>query len=82
MIKCALTTFDNPFDPIDQFDSWFLYDIEKGYNTCERLARFANTSDQLTEKENNEEIERAIDEIVAIDFLNVYKKVKKETVET
>ena len=52
MIKCALTTFDNPFDPIDQFDSWFLYDIEKGYNTCERLARFANTSDQLTEKEN------------------------------
>lgn len=82
MIKCALTTFDNPFDPIDQFDSWFLYDIEKGYNTCERLARFANTSDQLTEKENNEEIERAIDEIVAIDFLNVYKKVKKEIVET
>lgn len=82
MIKCALTTFDNPFDPIDQFDSWFLYDIEKGYNTCERLARFANTSDQLTEKENNKEIERAIDEIVAIDFLNVYKKVKKEIVET
>ena len=82
MIKCALTTFDNPFDPIDQFDSWFQYDIEKGYNTCERLARFANTSDQLTEKENNEEIERAIDEIVAIDFLNVYKKVKKEIVET
>ena len=82
MIRCALTTFDNPFDPIDQFDSWFLYDIEKGYNTCERLARFANTSDQLTEKENNEEIERAIDERVAIDFLNVYKKVKKEIVET
>lgn len=82
MIRCALTTFDNPFDPIDQFDSWFQYDIEKGYNTCERLARFANTSDQLTEKENNEEIERAIDEIVAIDFLNVYKKVKKEIVET
>ena len=79
---CMLTTFDNPFDPIDQFDSWFQYDIEKGYNTCERLARFANTSDQLTEKENNEEIERAIDEIVAIDFLNVYKKVKKEIVET
>ena len=82
MIRCALTTFDNPFDPIDQFDSWFQYDIEKGYNTCERLARFANTSDQLTEKENNEEIERAIDEIVSIDFLNVYKKVKKEIVET
>ena len=82
MIRCALTTFDNPFDPIDQFDSWFQYDIERGYNTCERLARFANTSDQLTEKENNEEIERAIDEIVAIDFLNVYKKVKKEIVET
>ena len=39
--KCMLTTFDNPFDPFEQFTSWFLFDVEKGYNTCGRLARIA-----------------------------------------
>ena len=28
--NCALTTFDNPFDPFTQFDTWFLFYIEKG----------------------------------------------------
>ena len=30
--NCMLTTFDNPFDPFEQFTSWFLFDTEKGYN--------------------------------------------------
>lgn len=74
----ALTTFDNPYDPFEQFDSWFLFDVEKGYNTCGYLGRIAKTSDQLTDEENNEEIERAIDEIIALDFMNIYKKVKRK----
>lgn len=72
-----LTTIDNPFDPFDDFSSWFLYDVEKGYNTCSYLARIAKTSDQFTEKENDEEIERAIDEIIEYDFMHIYVKVKK-----
>lgn len=76
--KARLTTIDNPFDPFTQFDSWFLFDIEKGYNTCSYLGRIARTSDQLTEKENDEEIERAIDEIIKYDFQNIYKKVYEE----
>ena len=75
---CKLTTFDNPFDPFDQFTEWFLFDIEKGYNTCAYLARIARTSEQLTDKENNEEVERAIDEISKYDFMNIYKKVTRE----
>ena len=73
-----LTTIDNPFDPFEQFTSWFLFDVEKGYNTCSRLARIANISDELSEKEVDEEIERAIDEIIKYDFMNIYKKVKRE----
>jgi len=73
-----LTTFDNPFDPFEQFTSWFLFDTEKGYNTCGKLARIAKSSDSFTDKENSEEIERAIDEIIQYDFMNIYKKVSKE----
>ena len=75
----ALTTFDNPFDPFEQFDSWFLFDVEKGYDSCSYVARIARTSDSFTEEENNREIERAIDEIIKYDFLNIYKKVKRES---
>jgi hypothetical protein len=77
-----LTTFDNPYNPFEQFTSWFLFDVEKGYNTCSYLARIARTSDQLSEEENELEIERAIDEIIKYDFRNIYKKVTMQTVDT
>lgn len=80
MAKCALTTFDNPFDPFEQFTSWFLFDEEKGYHSCSYLGRIARTSDELSEKENDEEIERAIDEIIKYDFQNIYRKVKLKDV--
>lgn len=76
--NCMLTTFDNPYNPFDQFDSWFLFDVTKGYNSCGLLGRFARTSDSFTDEENNREIERAIDEIIKYDFMNIYKKVKKD----
>ncbi len=78
----ALTTFDNPYDPFEQFSDWFLFDVEKGYNTCAYLARIARTSDQFTDEENEREVERAINEIIRYDFMNIYKKVsrKKEAV--
>ena len=77
--ECRLTTIDNPFDPFTQFDDWFLFDTEKGYNSCSRLDRIANLSDEMSDAEVDEEIERAIDEIIEHDFLNVYKKVTKTT---
>ena len=75
--ECALTTFDNPYDPFEQFTSWFLFDVEKGYNSCGYLARIARTSEQLSDEENNAEVERAIDEIIKYDFMNIYKKVRR-----
>ena len=65
--SCALTTFDNPYNPFERFSDWFLFDLD----------RIAHTSDQFSEEENNQEIERAIDEIIRYDFMNIYKKVKR-----
>ena len=76
---CMLTTFDNPYNPFDQFTLWLMFDKEKGYNTCEHLARIVKLSDDLSEKEIDDETERAIDEIIKYDPLNIYKKVTKES---
>jgi hypothetical protein len=82
MRRCMLTTFDNPYDPFEQFTSWFLFDVEKGYDSCAYLGRIARTSDQLSEEENELEIERAIDEIIKYDFRNIYKKVTRQDTHT
>ena len=76
--EVMLTTFDNPFDPFDDFTPWFLFDVEKGYYTCSLLARIARSSEDLSVTEEKEETERAIDEIINHDFLNIYKKVVRE----
>ena len=78
---CLLTTIDNPYDPFEDFTSWFMFDVEKGYNSCSYLARVANISDEMTQKEIDEETERAIDEIIKYDFRNIYQKITKEIVE-
>lgn len=76
MSKVALTTVDNPYNPLKDFDSWYRFDMDKGYNSCAYLDRIARTSDAFSDEENKREIERAIDEIIKYDFLNLYRKVK------
>lgn len=78
MKQVNITTIDNPFDPFDDFTSWFLFDVEKGYYTSSKLARLVNLTDEMTEKEETEEIERAIDELIKIDPLDIYIKVVRE----
>lgn len=73
----ALTTFDNPFNPFDDFDQWYSFDKEKGYDSSEKVMRLAELTDEMTDIEENLEIERVIDRIIALDFLNIYKKVSQ-----
>lgn len=82
MYECMLTTIDNPFDPFEQFTSWLLFDNEKGYNSCGYLARVAKLSDDMSPKEIDIEIERAIDEIIENDFLCIRKKAKRQLATT
>ena len=76
--ECMLTTEDNPYDPFTQFKDWFLFDCEKGYYSCGYLARMAFVAEAMTDDEKNAEIEQAIDRIIALDFLGIYKKVYRE----
>jgi hypothetical protein len=80
--EVMLTTIDNPFDPFEQFTSWWLFDIEKGYNTCSYLARIAKLSEEMSDEEVNYEIERAIDEILKFNPFNIYIKVTRKASNT
>ena len=75
--EVMLTTFDNPYDPFDDFDQWYSFDKQMDYNTCEKIARIARSSESFSTKEDKEETERAIDEIIDHDFLNIYKKLTR-----
>lgn len=78
-----VTTTDNPFNPFTEWDEWYFYDLSKGYSTCERLDRLSNTSSQLSDELNNEELEQAIDQLIEVgavgkdgtivDYVKVYK---------
>lgn len=79
MARCvALSTVDNPYNPLEDFHRWLIEDMRLGYNSCAYLARIAHTSDKLSDAENAEIIEKAIDEIVEIDPFNIYIKVVGE----
>ena len=74
----CITTIDNPYDPIDDFDHWNQFDLEKGYFTNSKLARLIHLSDDMSSAEEALEIERGIDRLIEIDPLDIYKKIVRE----
>ena len=77
--RAMLTTSDNPFDPFDDYDSWFAFDSSQNYNSCSYLARIAKTSDELSEVDNELAIEQAINEIIELNLAGNYMKVIRES---
>ena len=60
MAAIYLTTTDNPFSPKTEFDQWFAFDLQKGYNTCGLLDRVCKTSDELSDALVSDDVEEAI----------------------
>lgn len=71
--KVHITTIDNPFNPFEDFASWYDFDMEKGYCSCQRVARLANITDDMSEVEKDVETERATRRLVEIDPLDIYQ---------
>lgn len=59
-----LTTTDNPFHPITQFNEWYMYDTINGYHSLALLARVAFSTDSIGDDVTTEIIEEAIEEVV------------------
>nr|DAM44939.1 MAG TPA: hypothetical protein [Caudoviricetes sp.] len=60
MAATYLTTTDNPFSPKTEFDQWFAFDLQKGYNSCGLLDRVCKTSDELSDALVSDDVEEAI----------------------
>lgn len=71
--RVHITTVDNPFNPFEDFASWYDFDMEKGYCSCERVARLANITDDMTDIEIEAETERATRRLVEIDPLDIFQ---------
>lgn len=74
MNENMLTTVDNPFDPVTQFNEWNTWDRYAGYNTLAYLARVVITSGELSPALQSQAIEEAIDTIIN-ENVGLYKKV-------
>lgn len=78
MKSYLLTTVDNPYHPIDQYDDWRQFDMEHGYYTEQRLAKVAAISYSLTDLENQRNINAAVDDFIRLDELGLYKRIVVE----
>ena len=79
-----MTTTDNRWDPFTEFDKWFAYDESMGYHTCQYLARLAPQSSEMSEENNDIELERVINDAVRLNLVPTntlgisYRKVHRE----
>ena len=78
MRTVMLTTTDNPYDPFTQFDDWYRFDIDAGYDSCGLLDRCCKSSNDLSEIENKIEIENAINEICKYNLSGKHIKVVRD----
>ncbi len=77
MLAPKLTTTDNPWNPYTNYEEWLQFDLLHGYNCNAYLARMAHCSDELTDEQNAEEINRAIDKIVSFEP-ETYMKLRED----
>lgn len=71
-MELMLTTVDNPYDPFTDFDQWLMYDMDKGYYTCNRLGALTESAvgSGLTSDEDEDQIEWAMDQIIRDGAIN------------
>ena len=76
-----LSTVDNPYNPFTEFEQWNNWDQQSGYYTLSYLARVTITSDELSELDQSQAIDIAMDEIIDMNITGNYIKVPEPTTE-
>lgn len=77
-MEYMLTTVDNPFDPFTEWREWLSWDTNAGYCTPSLLARLVITSDELSEADQHDALQDAIDRIIELNPSGMHVKITKE----
>lgn len=80
MAEVMLTTVDNPHDPFTDWRGWLTWDETRGYHSSGLLARITITSHELSQAEQDQAVEDAIDEIVSENVSGMHRKVTRESI--
>lgn len=78
MERYLLTTINNPYDPVEEFEKWDEFDRSHGYYTNARLAKIHQASSSLTDAENQRAINASVDDFVRLfqqDGSNLYRRI-------
>lgn len=79
MLEYFATTVDNPFDPFTQFKDWERFDEDKSYYTNQKIARLLqNEAQNIDPVQKILNYNNAVERLIAIDFLGLYKRVSHE----
>ena len=74
-----LTTIDNPFNPATEPEYWEQFDRDHGYNSYNLLARFYFSSPELSELDEIDANNAAVNAVVDGDVTDLYIAVKETT---
>lgn len=74
-----LTTLDNPYNPATEHEQWLRYDMDYNHNTNNYLCRYLRTSEELSEIEQIEANNNAVNDAVNNDFTGLFIAVKQNT---
>ena len=72
------TPTGNPYDFFTQFDEWYAFDTQMGYNTCSYIDRIAKTSNSMSEADRKQAINDAVDEIMQFNLTGNYVMIEKD----
>jgi hypothetical protein len=77
-----LTTVDNPWNPFTNYDEWYSFDRDMGYDTPGFLARVSKVSLDLSSPDVELSIEQAIDDICSQNVSGLYVKAERPSTTT
>ena len=80
--EVMLSTIDNPYNPFDNFDQWYMFDELKARQEnrptcCGYLARVDYSSDEVSEAEQIQTMNDTIDEILTLNLSGKFIKLTR-----
>lgn len=73
-----VTTFDNIYNPFTNFEEWYDFDRQQGYQTCEWIGASVVTSNKLDDDIIEEDIEFGVSEFLKLNPYGMHYKVYED----